>query len=192
MLSSEATEVFSERQVTGVPVSLVDEMRFRTLCEAGDIRHVGCQFLSSAKIGLSVADQVLRAPAALEKLTESTADWAQLDLRTAVLERGAFYLAQTIERISISSRIMGFLHTRSQWARVGLDCLGTSTFVAPEFGQGQPKPFVLELRPLVSLRLPRNSVLAGLVLFELDKPPSSAREITAETINLEQSHAKPH
>lgn len=151
-------------------MKVISETRFRDLCAAGEISHVNCQFLDGIKIGLSVEKSLFKLPTAIDATSLEVPCLDKVDL-CATLEMGSAYLGTTVEMISVSDRIFGMLHTRSYWARRGLDCVGSSTYLSPGFGSGIPTPLVLELRPRVSIRnIESSSFLAGLVLFELGEP----------------------
>jgi deoxycytidine triphosphate deaminase len=150
---------------------VVSEARFEELCSAGEISHFDCQFLDGIKIGLRVSSNLLKLPAIVDAASHEQSPLDKLDLDSTPLVAGNFYLATTIERITVSAKFFGILHTRSHWARLGLDCVGSSTYLSPGFGGGTPTPIVLELSPRVSIyNLNSSSFLAGLVLFELDTP----------------------
>jgi deoxycytidine triphosphate deaminase len=149
-------------------VNVIDEKRFAVLCDAGEILHDNCHFLDGIKIGLHVSGKVLRAPDVVDASLHDTSSWKQLSIKETKLHRSEFFLATTVERIAISDRIFGQLHTRSKWARLGLDCVGSSHYVSPGFGGGKPTELVLELAPRITIELTQTEPLAALVLFELD------------------------
>lgn len=148
---------------------VISETRFNELCNAGEISHLDCQFIDGIKIGLRVNGSLLKLPETVDATGLEFPSLDKLDLHSTQLIKGNFYLATTIEKISVSDRIFGMLHTRSYWARLGLDCVGSSTYLSPGFGSGSPTPLVLELRPMVSIsNIKSSSFLAGLMLFELE------------------------
>lgn len=150
---------------------VVSETRFDELCRVGEISHFDCQFLDGIKIGLRVNSSLLKLPEAVDAASYERLSLEKLNIDSTPLMAGNFYLATTIEKIAVSDRIFGVLHTRSHWARLGLDCIGSSTYLSPGFGGGAPTPLVLELSPRVSIfNINFSSFLAGLILFELDAP----------------------
>lgn len=152
-------------------MDVINETRFRELSSAGEISHSNCQFIDGIRIGLRANSSVLTLPPTVDANNTEWPSLNCLDLSSAVLLPGHFYLATTVEKIAVSARIFGMLHTRSHWARLGLDCFGSSTHVSPGFGGGIPTSIVLELRPQVSIQNLESEVfLAGLVLFELNEP----------------------
>jgi deoxycytidine triphosphate deaminase len=112
----------------------------------------------------------LRAPGVVDASNPSASIWVPTELASATLRPGEFFLGQTRERIAISNRIFGQLHTRSRWARLGLDCLGSSTYVSPGFGAGEAIPLVLEITTKISISIADDDPIAALVLFEIDRP----------------------
>ncbi len=148
---------------------VINETRFNDLCNTGEISQFGCQFIDGIKIGLRANGSLLKLPETVNANSLDSSCLDKLDIQSTQLIKGNFYLATTIEKISVSDRIFGMLHTRSYWARLGLDCVGSSTYLSPGFGGGSPTPLVLELRPMVSIsNIKSSSFLAGLVLFELE------------------------
>jgi deoxycytidine triphosphate deaminase len=152
-------------------MQVIDETRFNDLCHAGEISHFDCQFLDGIKIGLRANNVLLKLSGAIDASRPESSPLSKVDLNSTSLVEGNFYLATTIERISVSARIFGILHTRSHWSRLGLDCIGSSIYLSPGFGGGTPTSLVLELSPRVSIyNLKSSFFLAGLVLFELNTP----------------------
>lgn len=148
---------------------VVTESRFIELCATGEIIHERCSYTDDIKIRLHAHDEVYRLPRQLDVAESSTWALGTIRLSQHPLEQGSIYLAKTVEKLCISPRIIGVLHTRSFMARLGLDALGSSCYVSPGFGAGVPTPLVLELRPGVTLTgLSSNDALAGIILFELD------------------------
>jgi deoxycytidine triphosphate deaminase len=156
-------------------VNVIDERRFAVLCEAGEIVHESCEFLDGIKIGLHVNGEILQAPDVVDPSSIDASLWKRHRVKDTRLHPSQFFLATTRERIAISSRIFGQLHTRSKWARLGLDCVGSSHYVSPGFGAGRPTPVVLELAARVTIELPQNEPLAALILFELEHPVRSSQ-----------------
>jgi deoxycytidine triphosphate deaminase len=68
-----------------------------------------------------------------------------MEVETAELVPGGFYLGITRERLSFGQDIAASLHTRSRYARLGLEVLCSSNFVVPGFGATGPAPLVFEI-----------------------------------------------
>jgi deoxycytidine triphosphate deaminase len=155
-------------------VNVIDEARFVVLRDSGEINEFDCTFLDGIKIGLRIGDQLWQPQTDVEVHSGEHSQWRSRSPDSVLLEPGQFFLAVTRERISISNRIFGQLHTRSKWARLGLDCIGSSHYVSPGFGDGTPTSLVLEVVPRLSICLPRSDAIAALILFELDHPVRTA------------------
>lgn len=150
----------------------ITESSFEGFVKSGDIVQKHCVFLDGLKIGLRINLCALRLPQELS--VSKPGDYEKVDLSHGMLTRGEVYLARTCEQIAVSSRVVGFLHTRSRWARLGLDCLGSSNYLSPGFGAGKPTPIVLELKPSITLRnADFNEPVAALILFHLSAPVRS-------------------
>jgi hypothetical protein len=150
---------------------VIDQELFADLQSKGDIKHDSCDFLDGVKIGLHIEPSVMQMPRMLNANDVPSITVQHIDLTKNELLTNQFYLAKTTEQISISNRIIGFLHTRSWCARIGLDCLGSSNFVSPGFGNGKPLPLILELRAATTIfNLDLKKAVAAMVLFELDWP----------------------
>lgn len=155
---------------------VIDEQRFEQLCRIGDIKQSDCQFLDGIKIGLRIVPKLLKSPSVVDARYPGDG-FAEILLGSEPLRPGEFYLASTVERISVCNRIFGQLHTRSRWARVGLDCVGSSTYLSPGFGGDTPTPLVLEIRAFVTIEgIQTSDALGGLVLFELDTPVATGQQ----------------
>ena len=147
----------------------VDERRFTELVRDASIAHVGCKYLDQIKIGLSVQPTARSLPPIVD-VAKGVADSPVVDLRVDPLLPGTLYLLESAEAISLPSFIFGFMHTRSRFARLGIDFLRSSTYVAPSFGGGIPSKIVFEVTcSAVTHNLPLDTPIVGLVLFELSK-----------------------
>jgi deoxycytidine triphosphate deaminase len=149
-------------------MKVIDEFRFQALVTEGQIVQKDCQFIDGIKIGLRIRPMVRTLPATVD-LSSGDLRTSSVNLRKSGLQPNKLYLAQSVEQISTSDRIFGLLHTRSSIARLGIDCMGSSTYVAPGFGHGTAASLVLEIRSTNCVKnLPLEQPLAGLLLFELD------------------------
>jgi deoxycytidine triphosphate deaminase len=146
---------------------VVDEARFAELIDEGAIAHRGCEHLDGIKIGLSLEAEGRVLPEVID--AQGVVDWRPVDLRSDPLVPGKLYLFSSAQSISLPPSIFGFMHTRSRFARLGLDFLGSSTYVAPSFGKGMPTKLVLEVTcKALTRNLPLDVPVAALVLFEAD------------------------
>ena len=149
---------------------VVNENRFLELCDAGEIQQSDCNFLDGLKIGLRCRGPLLQLQPEIDVSALESCAPSPVEILDARLQSGHLYLVRTVEQIGLSSRIFGLLNTRSTWARLGLDCVGSSWFVSPAFGRDAPVPLVLEVRPVVSLTgFDWNQPVAALLLFEMDE-----------------------
>lgn len=152
---------------------IVDEFRFAELVAAGEIVHDKCRYLDGLKAGLHIATLLKLESAGGNEDVRGV----ECELPTT-LRPGQFFLGITQERLGISPRLFGWIHTRSMWARRGLDCLSSSTYIAPGFGYDAPDPvpLTLELTPRMLLRdFPREEPVAAFILFELEHPVRPSR-----------------
>jgi len=136
------------------------------LSPASRIILSGCRFLDDVKIGLTPVSEVLIAPAILDLSSPHGAlGFDKVNLWDNILHPGRLYLAHTEERISLPKNVIGLLHTRSTYARFGLDCLRSSAFVSPGFGADRPMPLVLEITVTTVVQGLQRDALASLILF---------------------------
>ncbi len=149
-------------------MKIVDEFRFRSLVSDGRIVHQECQFLDGIKIGLRIRPIGRVLPATIDASNEPSIKSAEIDMRSIALKPGELYLLETLEKICLPDTIFGLLHTRSSIARYGINCIGSSNFVAPGFGQGTPRSLILETTSMKTVeKLSLENPLAGLLLFEM-------------------------
>ncbi len=79
-----------------------------------------------------------------------------------------FYLATSMEKLKLSWGIFGLISTKSKLARQGIDCLGSSSFISPGFGQSVPTPIVLEVSAKIDTPRPhKGEILAHAVFLEI-------------------------
>jgi deoxycytidine triphosphate deaminase len=151
-------------------MKIIDENRFATLIAEGEIAHSDCQFLDGIKIGLRVREEGKRLPTKIDLAQEKIIP-QNINFMKLAIKPNRLYLGQTIEKLSVSTRIFGLLHTRSTISRLGIDCIGSSIYLAPGFGNGVPSSLVLEIRSSSTVKnFPLSIPLVGLLLFELDAP----------------------
>lgn len=94
----------------------------------------------------------------------------EVRLEEVTLRPGEFYLALTKEWLRLGPQLMATIHTRSKWARLGLDFCGSSNVIVPGFGTTGAAPIVLEITaklPVSGLSL--DTVFCFLLLFELER-----------------------
>ncbi|MFR0355721.1 dCTP deaminase domain-containing protein [Streptomyces sediminimaris] len=128
-----------------------------SLMRSGDLFiEGGHEFLDEHRIALHMAelhevvgDVDLRAP--------QHAVLKQIPLPAARLDPGSFYLGITRERFSLGMGLVASLHTRSRFARIGLETLQSSNFVVPGFGNAGPAPIIFE----ITVRRPTSHLAAG-------------------------------
>ena len=87
-----------------------------------------------------------------------------------VIEAGSFILVNTLERITVSRMLCGFIFCVSGLQRLGLDL--ASSLVSPGYGENSPSTLTLELRNHSKwpIRLHSGMRVCHLVLAELTSP----------------------
>ncbi len=143
---------------------VIDERRFHKLVFEGQISHRDCHFLDGMKIGLRIKPGGRKLPAIVDAAPDAFLVTDIVDLGQSSFEPGELYLFQTVEEISISNSIFGFLHTRSSLARLGINSIGSSYYVAPGYGHGVPSSLILEVTSVKTvINLPIEDPIAGLI-----------------------------
>jgi deoxycytidine triphosphate deaminase len=150
-------------------MQIVDYDRYRVLIKKKTLHCSSCTHLDGLRIGLRIKKNIIRAPSVIKDLENiESQNWDKLNTETDALEKFNFYLGITHEKFSLPENIFGIIHSRSIFARVGLDCVQSSFFVTPGFGRDKPLPLVLELFPKISIKIDTTIPLAGLLLFECE------------------------
>lgn len=148
-------------------------MRPLTKSEVGkfgnELELSGCTFLDEFKIGLTLADEGWVLPHTVNMAKPMRRRrLSRVNLRRQTLQPGRLYLGTSKEHFRLPHNVFGLLHTRSSYARHGIDCFGSSVYVSPGFGSDGAAPIVFELRVLSAVRNLPNFPMAGMVLFALD------------------------
>jgi deoxycytidine triphosphate deaminase len=152
-------------------MDIIDQSAFQSLCQTGEILHDQCYFLDGIKIGLRVWPDVVQMSDYIDLSVAASNRPVRVNIGRQPLVKGKLYLARTVERICLPSSVIGVVHTRSRWANLGLDCVGSSNMIGGGFGGGTPIPLVLQLKPAVTLSgIDLRDALAALVLFRLIQP----------------------
>ncbi|MFG1869849.1 dCTP deaminase domain-containing protein [Micromonospora arborensis] len=101
-------------------------------------------FLDEHRLGLHIAD-IHRLTDEVDLRDTNAASSDPLDPTDLCLDPGSFYLGITRERFTLGGGLAASLHTRSRYARLGLELLGSSNFVVPGFGSTGAAPLVFEI-----------------------------------------------
>jgi hypothetical protein len=108
-------------------------------------RRINELLLDDFRIALTLAGLlVATGPIDLQRADE--APWTAVDPAGRTFNPHDFVLGITEEKITLGHGLFGTLHTRSKYARLGLEMLGSSNYVAPGSGIPVPIPLVLEIR----------------------------------------------
>ena len=155
-------------------MKIIDKARFNVLLKQKRIFSEDYYHIDDLRIGLSLKQRLIRAPNEIisEISHPEKYEWQEIDLKNDPLLKGEFYLGFTKEKFSFDGSVFGLIHCRSKYARLGLDCLQSSTYISPYFGYDKALPIVLEIAPKISLSL-SNEYIAFITLFEIDEPISN-------------------
>lgn len=135
-------------------------------------------FLDDVRIGLRLRDKLLEVRSARKPRSMDSARKRELYVAEATLRPGRLYLGLSREELWLPPNVMGLLYTRSKYARLGLNMMGSSVFVIPGFGGGTPTPIAFELSVLVRMRgLTASERYAFLVLYELSGSVSTGGDV---------------
>jgi hypothetical protein len=102
------------------------------------------RFLDEHRLALHL-DHLYHVEGEVDLSTDDPPAGRWIPLADAELVPGEFYLGVTSERIALGSGVAASLHTRSRYARLGLEVLCSSNFVVPGFGSARPAPLVFEI-----------------------------------------------
>ncbi len=162
-------------------MQIVDKDKFYFLQKKKLIYCSNCEHLDDLRIGLHIRKSIIKAAEEIIEIGDlKKQKWEKINLETNRLEKLNFYLGLTQEKLRLPDNIFGLIHSRSIFARMGLDTIQSSFFVTMGFGKIKPLPIVLELFPKLSINIDFTIPVAGLLLFETDKEYKSANQ------NLEQ------
>jgi deoxycytidine triphosphate deaminase len=146
----------------------------RSHIDGGDLRvAVACGdvvFLDEFRIGLRLRDCVSSLDGDID-LGGRQPPLRSFSLKERGLPAHQLILGQSVEEFSIPAGLIGFMNTRSKYARLGLEMMQSSWFMAPGFGQDRPTPVVFEMRsekPICGFS--EEEPYAFLMLFALARP----------------------
>ncbi len=166
-------------------MQIVDKDKFSFLQRKKLIYCSNCEHLDDLRIGLHVRKSIIKAPDEINELDDvKKQKWKKIDLNNDSLERLNFYLGLTQEKIRLPDNIFGLIHSRSIFARLGLDTIQSSFFVTTGFGKTKPLPLVLELFPKISIKIDFTVPVAGLLLFETEKNYMASNQNLGELFPL--------
>jgi deoxycytidine triphosphate deaminase len=146
-------------------IDLIEEGKLKI--EGVDVSDV---FLDDLRVALRLRPQILEARGIIDLVHPDDSNWNSYNLSEVALMPNRFYLASSVEMLSLPNNMMGLICTRSKYARLGLELAQSSVFVIPGFGSNSPAPLVFEIYPRVELRgLKSNFPYGFLLFFELDE-----------------------
>lgn len=154
---------------------LCDRVEIARLVESGEIAIAaddgeGPTFLDEHRLGLHL-DGLFRLDGEVDLAQSQSASVVPLQVDNAHLEPGSFYLGVSRERFRLGRGFAASLHTRSRYARLGLEVLGSSNFVVPGFGTTGPAPLVFEISVRrLTKGLDAMTAYCFLLLYHLDWP----------------------
>jgi hypothetical protein len=102
------------------------------------------RFLDEHRIGLHI-DHLFQVEGEVDLSTTAPPDGRWIPLESTELTPDGFYLGVTKERVGLGRSVVGSLHTRSRYARLGFEVLCSSNFIVPGFGMTGPAPLVFEI-----------------------------------------------
>ncbi|ABD09184.1 hypothetical protein RPB_4501 [Rhodopseudomonas palustris HaA2] len=143
--------------------------------ELGDLRIVADEnrivFLDDFRIGLRLQNRLQQIEGPINLSQDSPPAAIERPLAPRGMMRGEWGLAFSVERLSVSERLIGFLNTRSKYARLGLETMGSSWLIAPGFGYNDPTSVVFEVIAHNDLTgFSSHISYAYTMFFELDHP----------------------
>ena len=156
-------------------MKLCNENSIRAMIESGELRieseHNDIIFLDDFRLGLRLLDQASFAEGTADLSKANESPLSTFSLSQEGLGAGQFALGKSAEKISLPSHILGFMNTRSKYARLGLELLQSSWLAAPGFGNGHPTPIVFEMQARRRITgFSQSEPYAFLMLFALDEP----------------------
>ncbi len=154
-------------------VSRLDAQQMRALSWAN--------FLDDYRIGLSLQDRYSTVQGTV--LLGETPPIETRSLYELPLEKDSWGLGYSEQAVSTPLNVFGLMHTRSKFARVGLDMMSSSSYVAPGFGSEEPAHIVFEItaRTKIDLSAVRGVPIVSMILFSFSSaadPVLSANDYT--------------
>ncbi len=96
----------------------------------------------------------------------------------SILESNSFHLGKSCAKFELPANIIATIHTRSKFARVGLEFLCSSNLMIPGFGYEQPSEIVYEIRNTYRLKnfYDNYTFYSFLIFYELDEHISFSKK----------------
>lgn len=155
---------------------LCDREEIAQLIEAGELTvdpgndHEQVTFLDEHRVGLHL-DRLFKVAGEVDLASPQAVEAVAMPIAGSCLQPWELYLGVTREALSLGNRLAASLYTRSRYARLGLEMLGSSRFVVPGFGSVGAAPLVLEMSVRqVTKGLDPAEVYCFLLLYHLDRP----------------------
>lgn len=149
---------------------VLNEYEINELIDDGSIQISSLKFLDPLRIGLSLESICLKAPLKLDIKNPSRSKWDKFNLYEDALKKNEFYLGFSKQIISLPNNLIGFMHGKSEFARLGLNFLNSSYYVSPGFGNPNGNKIAFEISTKIEIKLSEEHYYVGLSLFEISQP----------------------
>lgn len=157
-------------------MKLVTKSRFYELVNQGEIgigenNSKQSFFLDDIRFGLSLREEVTQINSPVDfDADEKKLRLTKFRIGEKPLVPNKFYLASSEEEIFLPNNIMGYINTRSKFARLGFELARSSVYVIPGFGGRKPTPFIFEITVPVEIYGLKQGIPYGfLLLFEFEE-----------------------
>jgi len=130
-------------------------------------------FLDEHRIGLHIA-RLHQVSGKVDLDRPDTADIRDVSMGDEELAPNKHYLGVTREKFFLDGELAATLHTRSTYARLGLELLGSSNVVVPGFGSTTPAPLIFEIsvkQPTAGFRA--DKAYCFMLVYQLHTPRNS-------------------
>ncbi|MEV4703933.1 dCTP deaminase domain-containing protein [Actinoplanes sp. NPDC049316] len=130
-------------------------------------------FLDEHRIGLHM-DRLYEVSGTVHLDRPDSADLREVSMETEELTPQVLYLGVTRESFLLHGDLAATLHTRSTYARLGLELLGSSNVVVPGFGSTRAAPLIFEIsvkQPTSGFR--PDKAYCFMLLYQLHAPRRS-------------------
>jgi deoxycytidine triphosphate deaminase len=156
-------------------VRLCSRDEIRTLISTGRlvVRTPGNDdlvFLDEHRVGLHI-DRMYEVSGKVDLRHPEDAELREVPMGAEDLAPNTLYLGVTRESFLLQGELVATLHTRSTYARLGLELLGSSNVVVPGFGSTTAAPLIFEIsvkQPTTGFRA--EQAYCFMLIYELHAP----------------------
>lgn len=126
-------------------------------------------FLDELRFGLTI-DEIIELKGEVDLQHFTSVETSSVNIDSLIIYPERFYIGITNQKFGLPNNLIGFIYTRSMYARVGIEFVQSSNMIIPGFGMSKSTPIILEIQSNLTTRgFTKNDIYCFVLFFEVDE-----------------------